>query len=328
MAAHFHLILNLNVNSFSEKKYFFFGFSFHNCVFLDILTAQINLHLFHQAKSKQQGRRAPNTPKPNRVSTARQEGREKEEAVRREVQEEVLREAVRETVQQKDAGERGRARQRSPSAPPRERRASSVAGRALPNTSPRKGRGRDLSYHGAPLDSSLLLSARHLASRPPRPRTSQSVAPPPLPAQRPVRRPTTASEKKSAARLAAAAREEPPTREALALPAWTAQDLESEGTEETEVTGVTDTLKLQEEPARGPGRLQVNLSGFPRQSIRLSADQAAGVTGLSIMLSQAVALPGAVEEHGSLQLEIEAPEVAAVHRPLALHGGQELRISN
>ena len=166
------------------------------------------------------------------------------------------------------------------------------------------------------------------ASRPPRPRTSQSVAPPPLPAQRPVRRPTTASEKKSAARLAAAAREEPPTREALALPAWTAQDLESEGTEETEVTGVTDTLKLQEEPARGPGRLQVNLSGFPRQSIRLSADQAAGVTGLSIMLSQAVALPGAVEEHGSLQLEIEAPEVAAVHRPLALHGGQELRISN
>ena len=263
----------------------------------------------------------------------------------------------------------GRARQRPSSSPPREilreRRSSSVQGRPLArqdlvNTSPRKGRGRDLSYHGAPLDSSLLLSARHLArhsEKPPRPRTSLSTAPPSQAAANPrlVRRPTTASEKKSAAARNTGTPAPPPvpldkeenipsltsTKEPIALPAWTAQDLA--GSEVTETSLQEDDVQEVSQP----GRLQVchsillqnssifhhvskvSLSGFPRQSIRLSADQSQG--NFSILLRSQKhfpALPGAVED--SLQLDIETPEPAGIHRPLALTTTADngLRIAN
>ena len=74
---------------------------------------------------------------------------------------------------------------------------------------------------------------------------------------------------------------------------------------------------------------KVSLSGFPRQSIRLSADQSQG--NFSILLRSQKhfpALPGAVED--SLQLDIETPEPAGVHRPLALTSTADngLRIAN
>jgi hypothetical protein len=142
--------------------------------------------------------------------------------------------------------------------------------------------------------------------------------------QRAVRRPTTASEKKAAvaARRESTSRERgappppasarerpllalPPGKEAV--PAWSVQDLDSE-----EGTEVEDRLP------QPPGRLQVSLSGFPRQTIRLSADQQQGA--LSILLRSQTPrrglLPGAVEEPGSLQLEIENMEPAGVHRKL------------
>ena len=204
-------------------------------------------------------------------------GRDQDELGRKDAFQE--KEVAREGLQQREVSQErvGRARQRPSSSPPREilreRRASSVQGRPrqdLVNTSPRKGRGRDLSYHGAPLDSSLLLSARHLArhsDKPQRPRTSLSTAPPTQTATnpRPVRRPTTASEKKSAAARNAATPAPPPalekeetlpsltsaTKETIAFPAWTAQDLA--GSEVTETSVQEDEVQEVSQP----GRLQV-----------------------------------------------------------------------
>ena len=242
----------------------------------------LTLHL--QGKAKRQ--KTPATPRYNRVAEGRLQGakvgsRDQEEVGRKDAFQE--KEVVREALQQREVSQErvGRARQRPSSSPPREilreRRASSVQGRPLArqdlvNTSPRKGRGRDLSYHGAPLDSSLLLSARHLArnsEKPQRPRTSLSTAPPTqtVTNPRPVRRPTTASEKKSAAARNAATPAPPPasekeetlpsftsTKEPLALPAWTAQDLA--GSEVTETSVQEDEVQEVSQP----GRLQVSLT--------------------------------------------------------------------
>ena len=226
----------------------------------------------------------------SRLQGAKVGSRDHEEVGRKDAFQE--KEAARETVplQQREVSQErvGRARQRPSSSPPREivreRRASSVQGRPLArqdlvNTSPRKGRGRDLSYHGAPLDSSLLLSARHLArhsEKPQRPRTSLSTAPPTQSTtnQRPVRRPTTASEKKSAAARNAATPAPPPalekeetlpslisTKEPIALPAWTAQDLE--GSEVTETSLQEDEVQEVSQP----GRLQVSLYFYPKHKL-------------------------------------------------------------
>ena len=239
-------------------------------------------------KGKAKKQKTPATPRYNRVAEGRLQGSKSgkqdhaEVATRKDAFQE--KEAIRDVAplqQQREVSQErvGRARQRPSSSPPREilreRRSSSVQGRPLArqdlvNTSPRKGRGRDLSYHGAPLDSSLLLSARHLArhsEKPPRPRTSLSTAPPSQAAAnpRPVRRPTTASEKKSAAARNTGTPAPPPvpldkeenipsltsTKEPIALPAWTAQDLA--GSEVTETSLQEDDVQEVSQP----GRLQV-----------------------------------------------------------------------
>lgn len=106
------------------------------------------------------------------------------------------------------------------------------------------------------------------------------------------------------------AKEPLPSKELL--PAWTTSDLESE-TESMSAERTEDAVQPLT-PARD-GRLQVHLSGFPRQRIRLSAEQSQGSV-LSIVVSSREKLPGTVEEEeeGSLNLYIDAPETAAVHR--------------
>ena len=253
-------------------------------------------------------------------------------------------ETVAESLQKESTTERVGARSRSRRTSRSWSRPSSPGGRGatprLASTSPRKGRGRELSYHGIPLEQ---LSARELGAGKQRPRTGTSQSSQQsggAVAQRAVRRPTTASEKvqKAGARrrsatpgapreeqvlsqdsaalqqspVKPAAREvESPLKTKLrdALPAWTVRDLDTEAPSPLEASESEDVV-----PALGlarDGRLQVHLTGFPRQRIRLSADQGGG--NLSILLNSQRAvqggggLPGAVQEEqpGSLHLLIE-----------------------
>ena len=261
-------------------------------------------------------------------------------------------ELTAESLQKESTTERVGARSRSRRTSRSWSRPSSPQGRGatprLASTSPRKGRGRELSYHGIPLEQ---LSARELGATKQRPRTGTSQSSQQssgLVAQRAVRRPTTASEKvqKAGARrrsatpgapreaqvvsqdsaalqseqspVKAAAREaESPLKTKLrdALPAWTVRDLDTEPPSPLEASESEDVV-----PALGlarDGRLQVHLTGFPRQRIRLSADQGGG--NLSILLNSqragqpAGGLPGAVqEEAGSLHLLIEEVHIESL----------------